>query len=58
MLLMVENGIRGEICQAIYSYVKANNKYINNYDKTQQHHISCIWMEITCMDVRCLKSVL
>ena len=33
MLLMLENGIRGEICQAIYRYVKANNNYMNNYDK-------------------------
>ena len=26
MLLMVENGIRGGICQAIHSHAKANNK--------------------------------
>ena len=26
MLLMVQEGIRGGICQAIYSYAKANNK--------------------------------
>ena len=31
-LLMVEEGIRGRICQAIYRYAKANNKYMNNYD--------------------------
>ena len=35
MLLMVENGIRGEICQEIYRYVKANNNYMNNYDKSK-----------------------
>ena len=33
MLLMAENGIRGGICQAIHMYVKANNKYMKNYDK-------------------------
>ena len=34
MLLMVENGIRGGICQVTHSYAKAKNKYINNYDKS------------------------
>ena len=33
MLLIVEDWIRGGMCQAIYRYAKANNKYINNYDK-------------------------
>ena len=36
MLLMVEKGIRGEICHRIYSYVKANNKYMKNYDKSKE----------------------
>ena len=33
MLLMVEKGTRGRICQAIHRHAKANNKYMKNYDK-------------------------
>ena len=33
MLLMVEKGTRGGICQAIQSYAKANNKYMKSFDK-------------------------
>ena len=33
ILLMVEKGTRGGICQAIHRYAKANNKYMKNYDK-------------------------
>ena len=33
MLLMVEKGIRGGTCHAIYRYAKANNKNMEKYDK-------------------------
>ena len=36
MLLMFEEGIRGEICQATYRYAEANNKYMKNYDKNKE----------------------
>ena len=33
VILMTEKGIRGEICQAAYRYLKARNKYMKNYNK-------------------------
>ena len=36
MLLMIENSIRGGMCQAIYRYAKSNNKYMKNYYKNQE----------------------
>ena len=38
MLLMVEKGIRGGICHAIYRYAKANNKYIKIIIKIKKNH--------------------
>ena len=34
MLLMDEKGIRGGMCQSTHKYVKANNNYMNNYNKS------------------------
>ena len=33
MLLVVEKGSRGGICNTIHRYGKANNKYMKDYDK-------------------------
>ena len=33
MLTTVENGIRGRMCNAVYRYTKANDKYMKNFDK-------------------------
>ena len=33
MLLMIEKGIRGGICQATHRSAKVNNKYLKSYDK-------------------------
>ena len=36
MLLMAEKGIRGGICNAIYWYTEAINKYMNDYDENKE----------------------
>ena len=34
MLLMIEKGIRGGICQSLYRHAQANHKYLENYVKS------------------------
>ena len=36
MLSMLEKGIRGGIHYAIHQYVKANKKYMKDYDKNKE----------------------
>ena len=43
LLLMVEKGTRGGICCAIHWYVKANNKYIKDYDKNNESSYLKYW---------------
>ena len=40
MLMVVEKGIKGGMCHAIYRYVKANDKYIKNHDKKTESSYS------------------
>ena len=39
MLLIIEKGIRGVMCQLTHRYAKANNIYMKKYDKKLNHHI-------------------
>ena len=43
MLLMVEKGIRGGICNKIHQYEKANNKYMKDYDKNRESSYRKYW---------------
>ena len=43
MLLVVEEGIRGGICNAIHQYAKPNNKYMKDYDKNKESSYLKFW---------------
>ena len=43
MLLMVEKGIRGGICNTIRRYAKANNKYMKDYVKNKESSYLKCW---------------
>ena len=43
MLSMVEKGIRGGICDSIYQYAKANNKYMKDYDENKESSYIQYW---------------
>ena len=43
ILLMVEKGITGGLCNAIYWYAKANNKYVKHYDKNKESSYLNFW---------------
>ena len=36
MLLMIDSGMRGGVCDVICSYAEAKNKYMNNYDENKE----------------------
>ena len=42
MYLFIEKGIKGGISYIAKRYSKANNKYIQSYDKKTQENLSCI----------------
>ena len=43
MLLMIEDGIRGGICQSVHRHAKTNNKYMKNYNKSiESSYLMCL----------------
>ena len=56
MLIVVQKGIRGGICHAIYPYAKANNKCMKDYDKNEESSYLKYWNKNTlCEWVMCQK---
>ena len=43
MLLIVEEGIRGRICQSIYRYAKANDEHMKNYNRNKESSYIEYW---------------
>ena len=43
MVLMVKKGIRGGICHAIHRWAKANEEYMNDYDKNKESSCLKYW---------------
>ena len=43
MLIIVEKSRRGRICNSIYRYVKAKNKYMKDYDKIEESWYIQYW---------------
>ena len=43
MLLVVEKGIKGEMCHVIHQYLKANNKYMKDYNKVKKSSYLKYW---------------
>ena len=56
MLITVEKGIREGICQSIFRYTKANNKYMKDYDKNKEPSYIQYWDVNNYMFEQCRKS--
>ena len=46
MLLMVEKGVRGGICNAVHCYAKVSNKYMNGYDENKESCHMLLYQEL------------
>ena len=55
MLMMFEEGTRGEICQSTHRYVKTNNKYMKNHDKDKESSY-LVYVDAKNLDGQCVKS--